>query len=455
MGDGVYNDMKVCFATYDLPHIGGGTIFLERLLPILQMAGIEPEVHAMGRGGKPGLHCTFLKEQGIPVHWTPLLMHVPYAVRSLLRLLEEGQPDIYVPFFVLPAYYAAGYARRAGIPTVGTMLSDEPYFSGIVDEFVNGDPNFRLSAITPCSTFLESQASSAAAAPGVIVRRIACGVPIPARTAEPAGSVFRLVYTGRLVEEAKRISDVVRALCAAAQNIPNLEAWMTGDGDARPAVEAIIREKGLGARVRLLGRVDSVYDVLAQCHGLVLLSDYEGLPTSVLEAMATGVVPICLDTRSGVREAIEHGVNGLIVKDRGVEFLAAVRGLQSDPAKWQQLSLAARETALKRYSVEETARQWVDLLEHLFVRKPARAGFPAFGTLRLPPPNPKFGIYGASLPWHKRTEDYIKTVPPLYRMARAAVAVRRKVKSQGADYFKKPAMLVSPSVCREPSRSRD
>jgi colanic acid/amylovoran biosynthesis glycosyltransferase len=427
--------MKVCFATYDLPHIGGATIFLERLLPILQVAGIEPEVHAMGSGGKPGVHCTLFNEQGITVRWTPLLMHVPYAVRSFLRLLEDGQPDIYVPFFVLPAYYAAGYARRAGIPTVGALFSDELYFSGIVDEFVNGDPDFRLSAVVPVSTFLESQVSSTAAPLGVIVRRIANGIPIPAGTAEPAGPVFRLVYTGRLVEEAKRISDVTNALCAAAQNIPNLEAWLTGEGDARPAVEAIIREKGMGSRVRLLGRVDNVYDVLAQCHGLVLLSDYEGLPVSVLEAMATGVVPICLDTRSGVQEAIEHGVNGLIVKDRGADFLAAVRGLQSDPAKWQQLSLAARETARKRYSIEESARQWVDLLEHLFVRKPARAGFPAFGTLRLPPPNPKFGTYGASLPWRKRTEDYIKTVPPLYRMARAAVAVRRKMKSQAGRLF--------------------
>jgi colanic acid/amylovoran biosynthesis glycosyltransferase len=435
MGNGVYSDMKVCFVTYDLSGIGGATIFLERLLPILQTAGIEPEVHAMGRGGKPGVHCRFFKEQGITVRWTPLLMHVPYAVRSFLRLLEDSQPDIYVPFFVLPAYYAAGYAKRAGIPTVGALFSDELYFSGIVDEFVNGDPDFRLSAVVPVSTFLESQVSSTAAARGAIVRRIANGIPIPARTAEPAGSVFRLVYTGRLVEEAKRISEVTNALCAAAQNIPNLEAWMTGEGDARPAVEAIIREKGMSARVRLLGRVDNVYDVLAQCHGLVLLSDYEGLPVSVLEAMATGVVPICLDTRSGVREAIEHGVNGLIVNDRGADFLAAVRGLQSDPAKWQQLSLAARETARKRYSIEESARQWVDLLEHLFIRKAERADFPAFGTLRLPPPNPNFGIYGASLPWHKRTEDYIKTVPPLYRMARAAVAVRRKMKNQAGRLF--------------------
>jgi len=421
--------MKVCIAAYDILRVNGCVVFAERLLPMLQMAGIEVEVHMMGYHGRTGPHYKFLREQGIPVRWTPFLSHVPYAVRSFLRLLEEGQPDIYVPFFVVPAFYAAGYARRAGIPTVGALYSDHSYWWGLVDEFVNGDPDFRASAFVPCSTFLESQVSSTAAAHGVMVRRIACGVPIPARTANVPGSVFRLVYTGRLVEQAKRISDVVRALCAATENIPNLEAWITGEGEVRPTVEEIIREKGKG-RVHLLGLVDDVFDVLAQCHGLVLLSDYEGLPTSMLEAMATGVVPICLDTRSGVREAIEHGVNGLIVKDRAADFFAAVRGLQSDPAKWQRLSLAARETARQRYSIEECARQWLDLLEHLNKQRTARADFPRFGALPLPPPNPKFESWGASLPWHKRTKDYIRSVPPLYRMARETITLARKLKSE-------------------------
>jgi colanic acid/amylovoran biosynthesis glycosyltransferase len=68
----------------------------------------------------------------------------------------------------------------------------------------------------------------------------------------------------------------------------------------------------------------------------VLLSDYEGLPVSVLEAMASGVVPICLDTRSGTQEAIQHGVNGLIVKDRADDFFTSVEALQGDPAWWEE-----------------------------------------------------------------------------------------------------------------------
>src|SRR5262249_62145869 len=107
----------------------------------------------------------------------------------------------------------------------------------------------------------------------------------------------------------------------------------------------------------VMGRVDNsnIYDVLGQCHGLVLLSDYEGLPVSMLEAMAAGVVPICLDTRSGIREALEHGANGLIVKDRADDFLSAVKAL-SDPAKWQKLSLAARRTVRRGYSIDNCAR---------------------------------------------------------------------------------------------------
>jgi len=381
----------------------------------------------MGLGRKPAIN--WLKQLSIPVRWMPLRLDMLSAVRSFLQFLEEGQPDIYVPVDNVPAFYAAGYARRGGIPTVGPLMSDHPYTYAFVDEFVNGDRDFRLSAVVPCSTFVESQVSTTATALGVTVRRIACGVPIPARTAELSGSVFRLVYIGRLAEEGKRISDLTNAFCTVIQSIPSLEAWIAGEGEARPAVKNIIRKKGISAQVRFLGRVDSAYDVMTRCHSLVLLSDFEGLPISMLEGMATGLVPICLDLRSGVREAIEHGVNGLIVKDRGADFLAAVSGLQSDPAKWQRLSLAARETARKRYAIEESARQWLDLLEHLNRQGAAPpADFQAPRVLRLPPHAESY--IHIKPPWKSALEKNLRHIPPLYRMAKTTAAIGRTIKSQ-------------------------
>jgi colanic acid/amylovoran biosynthesis glycosyltransferase len=428
MNQRAQTNMKVAFATYDAPQdVGGVSTWLQRVLPLLQAMDIEVDVHVMAFDGKPGANCQLFKEHGIPFRWIPWQVHLPYAVRSFLKFLQESQPDIYVPNCIVPAYFAAGYARNFGIPTVATLHSDDPFYWGIVDEFINGRPEFRVSAVVPVSSFLESEVSSMAAALGVAVCRIGYGVPIPASSAEPPTSVFRLIYVGRLIEEQKSVSRVAAALCGVVQSMPNLEAWIVGEGGARDAVQNIIRKKGMHARVRLLGRVDNanIYDVLTQCHALVLLSDYEGLPVSILEAMAAGVVPICLDMRSGIRDAVEHGVNGLIVKDRTDDFLAAVKALQADPSNWQKLSLAARATARRRYSIEECARQWAGLLQRLHRTTPARASFKAPRVIRLPPPNSKFSNYDLRLPLKRRIMDYIRSIPFIHRSAKAALAVWR------------------------------
>jgi glycosyltransferase involved in cell wall biosynthesis len=314
---------------------------------------------------------------------------------------------------------------------VGILHSDDPFYWGIVEEFIEGRPDFRVSAVVPVSSYLESEVTPTATAVGVTVCRIGYGVPIPAKRAEPPSSVLRLVYVGRLVEQQKRVSNVAGALCSAVQAIPNSEAWIVGEGSARPAVEDIIQNKGNG-RVKLLGRVDNarIYDVLTQCHGLVLLSDYEGLPISMLEGMAAGVVPICLDMRSGIREAIEHGVNGLIVKDREVDFLSAVKALKNDPVWWQKLSQGARETIAERYSTMECARQWVGLLRRLNSAGRAPVKIKASCALRLPPRNSKFGNYDTRMPWTERLQDHFRSILPHHRrMAKAAlklVGLRRE-----------------------------
>ena len=421
--------MKVAFATYDAPQdVGGVSTWMQRTLPLLQAAGLEVEVHIMAFEGRPGPNCAFYKEQGIPFRWIPWQEHLPYGVRSCLKLLEESQPDIYVPNCIVPAYFAAGYAQPCGDLTVGVLHSDDPVYWGLVDEFINGSPDFRLSAVIPVSRYIKSEVSSTAAARGVTVCRIGHGVPIPEKSATLPESTFRLIYVGRLVEEQKRVSDVVAALCEVARRIPNLEAWIVGAGGAWNALVRLIEQNEMGARVRLFGRIDNanINEVLVQCHGLVLLSDYEGLPIAMLEAMAAGVVPICLDMRSGIRETLQHGVNGLIVKDRREDFFAAVKVLQSNLAKWQQISIAARETIRQRYSIKNCAGQWVDLLQRL--ERTKIANFKAPRTLQLPPPNPKFGYFGKLLPWHRRFQDYTRTVPAIRNVIKATLPIGRKVR---------------------------
>lgn len=392
--------MKVTFVTYDSDKdVGGVSSWLQRLLPRLKTAGVEVEVHVLAFGGRPGVNCAWFEKQGIPFRWKPWEEDTRKAVRNCLKLIEESQPDIYVPNCILPAYYAAGYAHRQGVHTVGVLHSDAPFYWGVVDEFVNGLPAFRLSAVVTVSKFLQEAVEESTKKHNVVIRRIGCGVPISDEVAKAPNGVFRLVYSGRLEEEQKCISEVTRALCSVVNQNPGVEAWIVGEGSARANVERIIQTSGVATqRIRLLGRVDvsCIYSILRDCHAFVLLSDYEGLPVAMLEAMAVGVVPVCLDMRSGIREAIQPGFNGLIVKDRKADFYAAVQTLQNGVVLWSKLSANARETVRQKFSEETCAASWIELL-HSF-EKSKRIGpvkLPVF--IRLSRRNPKFGHYDQRL----------------------------------------------------------
>jgi glycosyltransferase involved in cell wall biosynthesis len=310
-------------------------------------------------------------------------------------LIEESRPDVYVPNCILPAYYAAASARGVGVHTVGVLHSDDPFYWGVVDEFLNGSPGRRVSAMVAVSQFLYNAVEDSAKARNVHLRRIGCGVPVPGDIATEPQDVFRLVYTGRLVEEQKCISKVTHALCSALAKDPKLEAWIVGEGGARAELHRIIDGSGIDPqRIRLLGRVDvsGIYSILRQCHAFVLLSDYEGLPVSMLEAMAAGVVPICLDMRSGIREVISPGRNGMIVKDRGDDFRAAVDALSTDTALWSRLSAGARATIEQRFSEEACATSWIELLRSLGTRESSGPIRPP-AMIRLPRRNPRFGRF--------------------------------------------------------------
>ncbi len=191
----------------------------------------------------------------------------------------------------------------------------------------------------------------------------------------------------------KSASAKLPALCSVVTQNPGTEAWIVGEGAARPDIERIIQSSGVSPqRVKLIGRVEvsKIYSVLRDCHAFVLLSDYEGLPVSMLEAMAAGVVPVCLDMRSGIRDAIKPGVNGVIVKDREEGFFAAIRGLRNDTLSWSGMSTNARETIEQEYSEEKCSKSWIELLSSFDEGKRGRP-FKAPFFFHLPRRNPKFG----------------------------------------------------------------
>jgi colanic acid/amylovoran biosynthesis glycosyltransferase len=388
----------VQFVSYDSPdEVGGVSSWLRKMVPWLRERGIDARVDLLGVGGRPGANAEWYRKARVPFRWSPLAGSTTLLVQQCLRWLREDMPQVYVPNCMLPAYFAAAEARRCGSRTIGVLHSDDPFYWALVDEFGNGGGKWRLDEWVVVSRFLHGalQSNNASAIP---VHEIPYGVTIPKERAGRVAGKFRIIYTGRLVEEQKRISDLARAFCRVAREHSDLEAWIVGAGVSEGSVRGIIQAEGMEQRVIMKGRVEpeAIYEIVRACHAFVLLSDFEGTPLSLLEAMAVGLVPVCLETRSGVGEVITNMKNGILVRDREKSFSDAVSFLIRNPEAQSALSVAARQTIVERYSYEVCFEKWKALLldnlpSVLGARQPRM-------RIRLPPRNSKLDGYDFR-PW--------------------------------------------------------
>ncbi len=106
---------------------------------------------------------------------------------------------------------------------------------------------------------------------------------------------------------------------------------MAGDGELRPAIEARIREHGIGEHITLLGWQSDMPEVYRNLDLVVLTSLWEGLPCVFSEAMACAL-PIVATNVDGAREAILDGDNGYLHEPHDIEGMAnSVLRLIADP----------------------------------------------------------------------------------------------------------------------------
>ena len=126
-----------------------------------------------------------------------------------------------------------------------------------------------------------------------------------------------VLSVGRVVE-AKNYPLLVRAVSDLSRKIPEVKCLIAGDGRCRGEVETAITEDGLENTVRLAGSRNDIADLLGAADLFVLSSDREGLPVTLLEAMASET-PIVSTDVGGISEAVSDRESALLVPGRGYQ----------------------------------------------------------------------------------------------------------------------------------------
>ncbi|MFM8892089.1 MAG: glycosyltransferase family 4 protein [Planctomycetia bacterium] len=387
--------MKVAFADYsDDNDISGVTTWLVKFIAHLAESDSSAEprtalrLHHIGSDDWRSssivrdLATTPVRVSGTNI-WN--VRYTEDAVADAFAFLNTERPDVFVPQCLPGFHFAAAAASRLGLPWVLTMHADDPHYWDLVDEFC---PDAAHGACVAVSAYLADGVR--ARRPDATVVTIPCGVPIPAGTARFSAAPFRVVYSGRLVEQQKRASLVATTLIEACRRCDAIEATVLGDGVARSSMEAAVAAAGLSARIRLMGRLtqDAVARHLQSAQAILLMSDYEGLPVALLEAMAAGVVPVARAIPSGVMEIVRDGDTGILVDDSPINAATALASLAGAPDVWQRLSVAARSLVTDAYSDTVCFGRWRRLLDDLGERSTVRYPLVMPRDVRFAPVNP-------------------------------------------------------------------
>jgi len=166
-----------------------------------------------------------------------------------------------------------------------------------------------------------------------------------------AVSDFVAVLVARL-HELKDHQTALRAVDQARHQIPGLRLLLAGEGDQRAAIEQTIRDRGLEQSVTLAGTRKDVADLLAASDVFLMSSISEGIPLTVIEAMAARC-PVVSTAVGGLPEIIEHGRTGFLVPSGDHSGLAeALVGLYRSPELSRQIAEAAAQHATEHLSLE-------------------------------------------------------------------------------------------------------
>lgn len=137
---------------------------------------------------------------------------------------------------------------------------------------------------------------------------------------------FDVLSVGQLIP-LKRMDVLIDAVARLRERGLDLKLAILGKGPLENRLRQQIDSLGLGGQVELLGYVDGIEEILPSSKVFSLVSEREGVPFALMEAMASGLVPVVTNVGT-IADWVEHGVDGHIVPVGDAEALAA---------SWEQL----------------------------------------------------------------------------------------------------------------------
>lgn len=379
-------EVKKMKSTFRVVHIIGGGEFggaEDHIINLLQQLRYE-NIHGEVICFYDSKFAKFLRELGIPVE---VLSYGRFDIRLLSALeksLKEKKPDIVHTHGVKANFFGRLAAKRLNIfPVITTIHS-------ILKYDYRHPVAYRLAKLledstrksTDCFIAISNNMKDLLIEEGISASKIELiyhGIDVDkyapkkddhaislAKQWGKTENTFLVGAIGRL-QSVKGFDYFIRACSNLYKENPDLYRFvLVGDGPEKSDLEKLVAKEGLREVFQFAGFRDDIDSCLRALDCFVCSSHSEGLPLSVMEALATGV-PVVTTYVGGIRDLVKHGKNGYAVEPRNVDQLAeAIGKVYSDSETTRKLTAQAREDMISNFSLSsmgkntaEVYRKWL------------------------------------------------------------------------------------------------
>lgn len=163
----------------------------------------------------------------------------------------------------------------------------------------------------------------------------------------------------------KRIDVAIDAIALVRKDIPDIRLNIFGVGEEYDELKSQIKRLHLENNVFLKGFTNEPVKEIAKAELTLILSEYEGLSLSLVEALAAGTPAITFDFNYGPRAVIKNGYNGYIVKNRDIDALAnRIRKTLKRRLKLRLMSNNSKKIK-NIFSQDNISKKWAKVFEEM------------------------------------------------------------------------------------------
>ena len=360
--------------------LGGAQTFLLDLVSHHDRKRFIPEVAVMH--GK-GIYTKAFEDAGVSVHSLSPGKFPPFYILNFWKLMRGGNYDL-LHFHLFGANLCAkplavmsGHAAIVVHDQCNDASRDQNPLLLAADAFWN-QKSHRIIAVsesTRCYLLAHEDLDDSSVitiSNGIDTERFRPAIGAQRKQARselgmPA-DVFVIGGVGRLVSQ-KNFLLFLKVASNILKHYPEVRFAIAGTGPLEPILRAEAENLGISSQIIFLGHVSNRQSLYHALDILLITSDFEGTPMTLLEAMASGI-PVVASGVDGIAEVCSDGVNSLLAHPGdSAAFEKSLLRLIQDETLRGDLASAGRQTILERYGIqritERIERVYCDLLQKI------------------------------------------------------------------------------------------